>query len=380
MQLELIETTEDFERLADDWHRLESESESVNIFQSFDWVLPWWKSFGNGRELVLVFCRNSSSPVAALPFYRERRSLLGLPMRRIGVVGETLSTDYEFLFTGKGVSHLEQCFTRAAEGTGGWDYFQLKKVPAGSQLVDAMESLGRENGYHFISIPYGRYPYMQLEGDFDSFLNVPDRRSVRRNTRKSLKKLQKEGTVRFLPRSELDLDRAFEELVRLSQRGWKKKAGIDPFSEGPNREFFREVLRRMEERGRLEIIELELDGEAIAFVLGFNLKGKYFGYYMAYDEERKHLSPGTLLLSRAVEQAFIDGRTEFDFSEGQEYFKLQWTDKARQFEELYLLNRKSLRYPVLVSWLLMRRNAKGSPRIRRYVEALRNRTAYSIFV
>ncbi len=380
MHFELIEKTEELEILGDDWRRLERESRNINVFQSFDWVFPWWRHFGNGRDLLVVFCRNGSDPLAAAPFYRERRTFLGLPVRRIGVVGEILSTNFEFLFTESGISCLGECFSRAAGAASGWDYVQLKKVPEGSPVRKAMESLGSGNSYRFISIPYARYPYMELEGDFESFINIPSRRSVRRSTRRSLKKLNQEGTVRILGSGDLDLDRVFDELVRLSRRGWKKKAGIDPFAEGGNRDFFREVIRRMNDNARLGLTELEFDGRAVAFELGFDMRGKHFGYYLAYDEEHRNLSPGTIVLSRAVERALAAGLEEFDFSEGQEYFKLQWTDSTRQYEELYLLNTRSNRYPILLPWLLARKKAKGSPRIRRQIEALRSCADHSIFV
>jgi CelD/BcsL family acetyltransferase involved in cellulose biosynthesis len=166
----------------------------------------------------------------------------------------------------------------------------------------------------------------------------------------------------------MDLDASFDELLRLSEKGWKHRIGHDPLTPPTHRAFFKDLARELREAGMLSLCAIELDGEKIAFDLSFRMRGTFFAYYTVFDESIPDLSPGKMLVAHMIEDSFARGVSEINLSDGEEEHKLEWTSSCRHYKEAYLLNRKSrLFLPLLVS-LSLRKRRKGSPLLRDSVE------------
>ena len=366
-----IDRVEGMGEIEEDWHRLQDVSHNINVFQTFEWVKTWWKHFGSGREARVLFAWDGEAPLLSLPLEVSRR-LVGIPVKRVSLLGaDRLSTCHEPLFSGGVKEKIAECFTAAVERFPGWDYFEIKKIPDDSPLVSYLRLLGNGKDLRFVEIPYKNYPYIQLTGDFESFMDDPSRRSLKRNLRKYTNKMEKSGEMRVLYPSEGQLNGSVEDLIHLAEKGWKYGSGFDPLQEAVSREFFREILPLFHEKKMLALTMLELDGSKIAAVLCFALRGRLYGYYKVFDEAHRTLSPDRVTLAHAIEKAFAQGFCEMDFSEGEEDFKLQWTKTSLPFSEIYILNRRSPRYPILLSWLSLRKKAKTTPTLKKWISRLR---------
>src|SRR5512135_1071114 len=96
--IEEIAETRGFKSLANKWNDLLSQSESDNIFLTWEWVFHWWQVYGNGKELcVLVVKDQHGDMVAIAPLYSRTRTAFGglsvKEMRFLGT-GEDVSPDY----------------------------------------------------------------------------------------------------------------------------------------------------------------------------------------------------------------------------------------------------------------------------------------------
>jgi CelD/BcsL family acetyltransferase involved in cellulose biosynthesis len=121
----------------------------------------------------------------------------------------------------------------------------------------------------------------------------------------------------------------------------------------------------------LSLTALELDGKKIAFDLSLIMRNTFFAYYNVFDENLQNLSPGKVIMAHLIERSFSMGLNKIDFSEGDEDYKREWTKTSRQYMEAYLLNRKSPIYLILLSYLLLRREAKRSPRLNKKIQKLK---------
>jgi CelD/BcsL family acetyltransferase involved in cellulose biosynthesis len=183
--------------------------------------------------------------------------------------------------------------------------------------------------------------------------------------------MEKSGDVRILYPGDGNFEGSVDDLIRLAEKGWKFGSGFDPLQDTSNRAFFKEVLPLFNEKQMLLLAMLELNGSKIAAVLCFALRGRLYGYYKVYDEAHRSLSPDRVTLANAIERAFAKKFCEMDFSEGEEDFKLQWTKSSIGYTEVYLLNRRSPRYPLLLSWLAMRKKAKTTPLLKKWISRFR---------
>jgi CelD/BcsL family acetyltransferase involved in cellulose biosynthesis len=79
----------------------------------------------------------------------------------------------------------------------------------------------------------------------------------------------------------------------------------------------------------LKLFVLRIEGEAVAALYGFLHRRRFYYYLGGYDPRFSLLSPGTLLIGHALEQAIAEGAQEFDFLRGQEAYKYLWGARNR---------------------------------------------------
>ena len=358
--------------LEEDWRKLQMISRNINVFQTFEWVRTWWKYFSAGRDAGVLFAWDGETPLFALPLGMSSRKLAGIPVKRLSLLGGgKLATCHEPLFTEAVREKMADCVTAAVERFPGWDYLEIKKIPEDSSLLSYLRPLGNGRDLRFVEIPYKNYPCIDLTGNFASFMDHPSRRSLKRNLRKYTNRMKKSGEMRVLYPSEGQFDGSVEDLIRLAEKGWKFGSGIDPLRDAVNREFFREVLPLFQKKKMLALTVLELNGSNISAVLCFSLRDRLYGYYKVFDEAHRSLSPDRVTLAHAIERAFAQGFCKMDFSEGEEDFKIQWTKTSIPFSEIYLLNRRSPRYPILLLWLALRKKAKTTPALKNWISRFR---------
>src|SRR5947209_2989746 len=86
LEAETIGDAEGLESLRPAWRELWQRVRTGSVFQSPDWLIPWWRHFGPGR-LLCIAVRRGKDLVGFAPLYQEEDS------RRLLPVGISLS-DY----------------------------------------------------------------------------------------------------------------------------------------------------------------------------------------------------------------------------------------------------------------------------------------------
>jgi CelD/BcsL family acetyltransferase involved in cellulose biosynthesis len=99
VQVEKIESSEAFERLAGEWTELLAASRSDCLFLTWEWLFTWWKHLSGARRLSILAVRSRGELIALAPFASRPRRL-----EKFLSVGAL-----EFLGTGSvGSDYLEQ--------------------------------------------------------------------------------------------------------------------------------------------------------------------------------------------------------------------------------------------------------------------------------
>jgi CelD/BcsL family acetyltransferase involved in cellulose biosynthesis len=89
----VIERTEDFAVLEEEWEDLYRNSPLATPFQSWAWLYSWWEAYGEDYELRLVVIREAGLLVGLMPFMLERRRGFG----RLLFVGTGLTDHLDIL-------------------------------------------------------------------------------------------------------------------------------------------------------------------------------------------------------------------------------------------------------------------------------------------
>ena len=110
----------------DEWRALNQRARAGSMFLGPEWLEPWWKHFGAGRELATICVREGGRLIGLLPLFLERARLGGIELRRLAFLGDAQTgCDYLDVLAEPGRERevLERCLAKLIELP--WDVCDL---------------------------------------------------------------------------------------------------------------------------------------------------------------------------------------------------------------------------------------------------------------
>ncbi len=163
-------------------------------------------------------------------------------------------------------------------------------------LVAALEQVCRTEGRRCAIVH--KEERALLEGDMspEVYFETAVRAKKRKELRRQKNRLAEEGELTFARHA--DGNRIAEwtaEFLALERTGWKGDNGSALDCSPQTRALFTAALSGAAARGRLERLELRLDGRPLAMLVNFLCAPGAFGFKTAFDEDYSRFSPGVLL-------------------------------------------------------------------------------------
>lgn len=122
------------------------------------------------------------------------------------------------------------------------------------------------------------------------------RSKKRKELRRQKNRLAEEGALTFTrDDSSTGLAEWTEEFLALEKRGWKGRNGSALASFPETRALFSEVLTGAAALGKVERLDLRLEGRPLAMLVNFHSPPGSFSFKTAFDEDFARYSPGVLL-------------------------------------------------------------------------------------
>jgi CelD/BcsL family acetyltransferase involved in cellulose biosynthesis len=215
---------------------------------------------------------------------------------------------------------------RGLGDTRGWDVLDLKNVPSESPTVEYIRNACRDAGFRVIIRDQFMCPTLLIRGHEQSARAILDKPSLRRRQNR----LQRMGRL-----SCRDLTAAADVLPLLDQffdqhvARWRATATPSLFCDGANRDFYRELTMRLDGTNWLMFSLVELEGVPIAIHYGFDFNDGLVWYKPSFDPGFASRSPGLVLVRHLIGRGVEHNRREFDFTVGDEPFKLRFTNSSR---------------------------------------------------
>jgi CelD/BcsL family acetyltransferase involved in cellulose biosynthesis len=325
---EVIRDLRRLEGLADSWAELHAAGDPRSPFLSWEWIWGWTRRHRDKAQPWVAVERFPDGRAAGIaPFgVVSRRGL-----RTIVFLGQNSGADeLDLLIHPDSDSDLPQRLLESYFHSPGWDIWRLEFLRAGGHAQWAVSSTARTHRMA-CSLCRGEYlPILRLPATFDQLLaqRSANFRSEVRRRRKNLEKHLGEVTLDTIEdRERLKLN--MPELFRLhnARRRQKYEKGI--FEERSVCEFHLEVGDALARRGMARLYLLRAGGEAIAALYGFEQAGRFSFFQSGFDPKHAGLSPGTVMMSLAVEDCIRRGLLEFDYLRGEERYKRRWTEEGR---------------------------------------------------
>lgn len=328
--VEPIRTDAALADLKEGWETLETRTAAPNPFLTWGWMSAWWRHFGKGRRLEVLAVRNHGELIGIAPFYRETVRLMGLPFRRLALLGDDgVGSDHLDLIARKGdEAAVAAAVARAWREESCWDFVHCRGFAEGSPSLPALtQSLGAK---WIIEQEEGEVcPYLPLDATWEGYLQRLSG-SMRYTIRRKMRNLEKDCTVELAMLEDSESGRAgMARLLDLHEKRWSAQGGSAAFVSAAKIPFHRETADSFFEKGIAKLFFLNVNQETVASLYGFSMGGKFFYYQAGFDPAWGDRSVGMVLMGKSIQAAITQGWSEFDFLRGAEAYKAHWTSSER---------------------------------------------------
>ncbi|MDI6759289.1 MAG: GNAT family N-acetyltransferase [Candidatus Brocadiaceae bacterium] len=327
MEVRFIGDTEGIKAIEPQWESLLGKVGSVPVFLTREWVRNWLKLLCTKTKPFIFTLWNGNELKAFFP--------LGLKstffVKRLEFIGHDDGDYLDFIVdTDSKEASIEILISSLREKKGQWDVCDLKDFPEESSNYELLRELLKKEGWKAISYDTWRCPYLEINGDWDSFLKQQDKK-FKYNLKQRKRHLESLGKLEFKKiQAREELEHYLPQVFEIHRKRWKGYAIYSRFSTPGGQEFYSELARDYLARKMLRLDLLLLNEKVIAFSYSFQWNGRYLHYTPAYDPCYAKYASGMILLMHILEDAFKSGLREIDFTRGELQYKSRWISGARQ--------------------------------------------------
>lgn len=326
-----IEIRSDLASAADEWKAFEPHADCTP-FQTFGWLEKWQRHIGalKGTVPAVVFGRDEQRRILfILPLAIGRRSVLraltwlGLELGDYN--GPLLANCFfehpaakDFSAVWKAVVALLRSDARFR-----FDLIDLPKMP---------DTIGmQENPFLRLKIlPHRSGAYVATLGrSWDGYYASRRSASTRKTLRRKQKQLEEHGEIRFVePAASVAAAHTLATLIEQKSRVFARMGVENIFMRPGYRDFYLSLVTDPVVRDFVHVSRLDV-GETIAATnLGLQFRGRYYLILSSYHGgEISRFGPGRTHLHELLRRAIERGFTYFDFTIGDEPYKLDWADR-----------------------------------------------------
>ncbi|MCE9673722.1 GNAT family N-acetyltransferase [Myxococcus stipitatus] len=313
-----------------EWNALLDASDA-GPFNAWEWLYPWCRRIEPGRRPFVLTARDAAGTLMGLwPLGLETRRVAGIPVRRLGFLGEThVGSDYLDVVARRGMEReVGQVFARMLEALReDWDVLDLTDLRSDSVTVEVLREVFSGDDVRLSERYICPYETFAPGESFDAFLKRTGRRDNYLRRRKWLEK--QEGYRIERTEAPGALAGPMTDFFRLHASRWAEDGGSQGIKGTGVEAFHRDATQLLAERGRLRLYTMKVGGRAVASVYGL-VHARGFVYFQSgYDPDWRSRSVGLVLVGETFKDALEAGLTEYDFLRGTERYKSDWVTKQR---------------------------------------------------
>ncbi len=325
--------------LAAAWRRLQAEATWPTFQHDPEHVAAWLRHLGCGFTPLLLVAREGADVAGIVPLMYvdgRRRSLL--PYRSVRFLAD-LHADYAAVLAPpeRAGDVLSAALTWLFEDGWRWEALVLDNL-AGGEPAGALRAWLDGRGVDYARAE-GRYYHVDLARPWDQVMADTSRRFVRKNINLARNRLARAGGYEVEASTSWDPRRVLAEAAPIHAARQLEMGRASLLADPRGRAFLDEVIRHHTPRGRFRAYWLRHRGRAIAYMLGFEDRGTYHAWNMAFDPEAAHFYPSRLLIHEILRDCHARGVKEFDFMRGEADYKSKWTTRVRSRTKLVVKNR-----------------------------------------
>ncbi len=314
----------------DEWRQFEQVAECTP-FQTFGWLSAWQRHIGALDHAIVVvavgrFADGNTAFILPLAVDPRRfvRRLCWLGQELCDYNAPLLARDFaqhvapdRFVAIWRNLQTLIQSDPKLRYD---WVYFEKMPQTVGVQI----------NPFTYLAVtPNANSAHItQLGNDWETFYRAKRSSATRRRDRKKSKSMSEFGDIRYLTAVEPnDVLQTLETLWEQKTHIFERKGIADIFARPGYQEFFADFAANPNTRHLAHVSRIEIGGKCAAANFAITFGDCYYHVLSSYcDGALTRHGPGRLHLRELIAHAIKLGLRHFDFTIGDEPYKLEWCD------------------------------------------------------
>ncbi len=321
------------------WRALEAHADCT-AFQTYDWVAAWQTHIGTCAGTVPAIVTGTTGdgrPLFVFAFAVETarglKRLTWLASEVCDYNAPVLARDFAAMLDAERFRALWRAILDrlADDPRFRFDYIDLPRMP---ETIGAVRDpfLALKPALH----PSGAHA-TALTDDWETFYAAKRSASTRKTVRKKVRAIEKHGPIAFEDVTDIAARRHTLDVLIAQKTQSLARMGAENFFDRPGyRAFFSAVISDPAMRDLVHISRLTAGDTIVATSVGLNFGGSFYLILASYDGGpiSAH-GPGTVHLHQLLRDTIEKGYRRFDFTVGDEAYKLDWGDEViRLFDYL----------------------------------------------
>ena len=340
LKISEINTKKQFYEMRNRWNQTLNNSKDNNIFLTWEKMAPSVNQLGKDSTIKILCATDGVELVGIAPLRKTHKNLRGNSGYSFIEPLTNGDTDYAGLILVKQEVNCIRQFLQYLYSQKDWDFMVFPDLPQASQTLELLKHTF--SGLPRFEVEKGIIcPYIEIPNSKERLLaNLSVKH--RKNLQRRLRKLEKEhGKVELKQYYELgSLEQTMEILFELHQKRWILKNKPGRFDNQKARDISLQTAKYFAEKGWLRFYFLTVNNRPVAAELNLEYLGKMYGHLSCFDPDYSNYSVGHLLALKVLEQCIEKGISEYDFMQGDEPYKFDWTNKYRQSMNIFCVNKK----------------------------------------
>jgi hypothetical protein len=306
-----------------EWDLLLARSRCNRAYSCSKWYLATHELVPQLQPLAFI-ARRGNVLSGLLPLWLESN-------RRLARFGDNFCDHLDIIAVDEDMEVITGLLAFALQGTGSYDRLALGQVKRDSNYVRAAKALGLGEVVDEYFVPEKRlgYAVLDITRGYDDYMSRLSRK-FRLNLHRMCNKAEREGLIVCeLTPAQLNPELLSGIFLSLHLRRFGEKTDFKS-AEAWMHKLFPSLFRE----GRMRVFAVLHRDQIVAIDLEMVTRSGMYAFNGGFLPEIGKYEPGKLLIHKAIQQACLEGLSEFDLGWlGQEY-KLHWRPTIREVGRL----------------------------------------------
>ena len=351
MDIVRVKTIGDFCAFENELNEFRLRCQGKNLFLTFDYLYSWLESFE--PQNIDVFITIKDGRITGL-FPLHKYATVALPFKDFSnyqILGNGLWGYADFLVEEETLDESISFFLNYFYKSIRFCRLDIGPALADSKVFSAVCAYILKKSIVADIVNAESAPHIKIASDFKTFLKGLTRKAAAQDALRCIRRVEEVGKltfVRFRDSSNVspqELDSLLDIFFEMYLKQWR----TNRFTKDQRfYKLYRTLAHRAYKNEYLDFSILYLDEKPIAMHYGFVLDGCRYYMTPTYNIEYGKYSPGKILLFYLIRDSHFNN-VEFDFLNGMETYKLDWTKEVQQLRYLTMYSSRLTKIAVSIA-------------------------------